>query len=154
MSIVYIGVDPGVSGGIAWKHGGSPTMHAEKMPQTDRDILELLHDIAVPSKRAFAVLEKVGAMPGQGVSSTFKFGMGFGGLKMALTAAQCPFELVTPQKWKKEFGLIFPKKLGLTKTQIKNKDKEKAQQLFPDLKITHATADAILLCEYAARMRH
>lgn len=47
-------------------------------------------------------VELVHAMPKQGVSSTFKFGLGFGGILGACGALGRRVELVTPQKWKKE----------------------------------------------------
>jgi Holliday junction resolvasome RuvABC endonuclease subunit len=120
----------------------------EKMPATMRDILTALEE---HSARSYAVIEKVHAMPAQGVSSTFKFGTSYGALLMALTAAYIPFEMVTPQKWQRELGVLSRK--GMTKTQHKNQLKAKAQELFPDLKVTLATADALLLAEYCRRLR-
>ncbi len=40
-------------------------------------------------------------MPGQGVSSTFKFGQGYGSILGIAAALSIPTELVTPQAWKK-----------------------------------------------------
>jgi hypothetical protein len=70
---------------------------------------------------------------------------------MALIASGVPFEAVTPGKWQKEFGLLAKK--GETKTAKKNRHKARAQELFPDLKITHATADALLIAEYGRRVK-
>jgi hypothetical protein len=36
----------------------------------------------------------------------------------------------------------------------KNVSKRKAQELFPQLKITHATADALLLAEFGRRAQN
>lgn len=137
-----IGIDPGASGGIAWITDGNPCV--EKMPDTLQDLWELIENItgALPHK-CKAYLEQVHSMPGQGVASSFKFGQGYGSLEMALTAAGIPFERVTPQKWQKSMGC-------LTKGD-KNVSKRKAQELFPQLKITHATADALLIAEYGRR---
>jgi hypothetical protein len=60
---------------------------------------------------------------------------------MAIVAAGIPFETVTPQKWQKTLGC-------LTKGD-KNVSKRKAQELFPDIKITHAIADSLLIAHYA-----
>ena len=65
-----------------------------------------------------------------------------------MTAAGIRWEYVTPQKWQREFGLILPK---LSNTDKKNRHKAVAQQLFPDVKITHAIADALLIAEYCRR---
>ena len=82
----------------------------------------------------------------------FKFGMSYGGLRMALTAAQIPFESATPQNWQKSLG-IGKKGKTETRTSFKNRLKAKAQQLFPNLKVTLATSDALLLAEYCRRKR-
>ena len=63
---------------------------------------------------------------------------------MALTAAGIPFERVRPQQWQKSLGC-------LTKGD-KNVTKRKAQELFPMMKVTHATADALLIAEYGRRV--
>lgn len=147
----WIGIDPGASGGIAWVDGYG-RWEARPMPKTERDIWLLVFGLGMEEEK-FALIEKVGAFPGQGVVSSFNFGGSYFGLRMALTAADIPWELVTPQRWQKEFSLIFPKSKGLSLTQKKNLHKAKAQQLFPGGQITHATADALLIAEYARRTR-
>jgi hypothetical protein len=80
-----------------------------------------------------------------GVVSAFTFGNGYGHLEMALTAAGIPFERVRPQAWQKAMGCM--------SKGDKNVTKAKAQELFPHLKITHATADACLIAEYGRRLQ-
>ena len=142
-----IGIDPGVNGGIAWITNGNPCV--EKMPETLADLWELMRDIATETygQQIRAYIEAVHSSPQQGVKSAFTFGQGYGRLEMALTAAGIPFERVSPQKWQKAMGC-------LTKGD-KNVSKRKAQELFPQLnqghRITHATADALLIAEYGRR---
>ena len=50
-------------------------------------------------------MEQVGAMPGQGATSMFNFGEGFGIVKEVLGALQIPVRMVTPQRWKRFAGL-------------------------------------------------
>ena len=133
---LVIGIDPGKSGGIGIISDDGN--YAIKMPETERDLFEYLRDNA---EGAFCLIEKVHAMPGQGVTSMFNFGMSYGSLRMAIVAAGIPFETVTPQKWQKTLGC-------LTKGD-KNVSKRKAQELFPDIKITHAIADSLLIAHYA-----
>ena len=150
--MTIIGIDPGQSGGIAWVTGSD--MRVAKMPETLADLwtlFEIIEKAGTPEQRLSkavsgfkAYIEQVHSMPGQGVASSFKFGRGYGNLEMALTAANIPFERVTPQKWQKAMGCM-------TKGD-KNVSKRKAQELFPQLKITHATADATLIAEYGRRM--
>ena len=144
-----IGIDPGKSGGIAWIADGKPCV--EKMPDTLQDLWELIDGIkaeaskplGIGETKAKAYLEQVSAMPGQGVTSCFTFGNGYGHLEMALTAAGIPFERVRPQKWQQVMGCM-------TKGD-KNVSKRRAQELYPQLKVTHAKADALLIATYGSR---
>jgi crossover junction endodeoxyribonuclease RuvC len=135
-----IGIDPGKSGGIAWIQDGKACV--EKMPDTLQDLWELLRDIAAEG-RCKAYLEQIHSSPQMGVVSSFTFGNGFGHLEMALTAAGIPFERVRPQVWQKAMGCM-------TKGD-KNVSKRKAQELFPNIKVNHAIADALLIATYGTR---
>lgn len=147
----YIGIDPGASGGIAVITPSKTVVVA--MPPTERDIWVFISKIVYRSDgECVAVIENVHSMPGQGVSSSFKFGQGFGGLRMALTAVGIPFDLVSPQKWQKTLGVV-PRTRTETKTSHKNKLKAMAQRQFPQLKITLKTADALLIALYCKRTR-
>jgi hypothetical protein len=104
---------------------------------------------------SFAVIEKVGAMPGNGVSSMFKFGRGTGVLIGCLIAAGIPFAEVTPQVWQKGFGIPTRRKKGRgaeSKTDFKNRLRSVAQKLFPRVDVTSETADALLLALYCQRL--
>ena len=142
-----IGIDVGTNGGIAWITDGKPCV--EKMPGSLRDLWELICDITnhprstVDGRKYKAYLEQVHSSPQMGVKSAFTFGNGFGHLEMALTAAGIPFERVRPQVWQKAMGCM-------TKGD-KNVSKRKAQELFPSMKMTHATADALLIASYGAK---
>jgi len=136
-----IGIDPGKSGGIAWIDDDMPGVIA--MPETLKDLFELLRDISCEGN-ATAYLEQVHSSPQMGVKSAFTFGNGFGHLEMALTGCAIPFQRIRPQAWQQTLGC-------LTKGD-KNVTKRRAQELFPDLKVTHATADALLIAEYGRRL--
>jgi len=56
------------------------------------------------------VVEDVHSMPKQGVSSTFKFGMGCGIIHGVAGALRLPLTLVTPNKWKAFHRLHGPNK--------------------------------------------
>lgn len=96
------------------------------------------------------VLEHVGAMPGQGSVSMFHFGENFGWIQGLLDSYHVPYELVRPQKWKKEFSC----------TSDKNTSIEVARRLFPgvDLRRTprcqkphDGICEALLMASYAKR---
>lgn len=138
---LYIGIDPGLSGGIAFiPDNGTPWAH--KMPETDKDLMELFRD-SINLSEPRALIELVHSSPQMGVKSAFTFGEGYGRLQMALTALGIPYERVRPQAWQKALGCM-------TKGD-KNVSKRRAQELFPDIKVTHSTADALLIAEYNRR---
>lgn len=142
----YIGVDPGASGSLAVINGEGEIVSL--IPFDEKEYKSILYGIsAMPCS---AVVEHVGAMPKQGVSSTFKFGQNFGFILGLMTAFEIPFELVRPQKWKKEFSC----------TSDKNTSIAVAQRLFPkaDLRRTprcskphDGHAEALLMAEYCRR---
>jgi Holliday junction resolvasome RuvABC endonuclease subunit len=140
-----IGIDAGKNGGIAWIQDGKACV--EKMPDTLQDLWELIEGIRYfdhpqnPNCKAY--LEQIHSSPQMGVVSAFTFGNGFGHLEMALTAAGIPFERVRPQVWQKAMGCM-------TKGD-KNVSKRKAQELFPQIKISHAIADALLIAAYGTK---
>lgn len=154
MKQAYIGIDPGKNGATVVMRDGAGM---DVMRHKDYDLngyCAAMREICLYNTTRICLIESVHAMPGQGVSSTFAFGRDLGQRETAVTASGIELEFVTPQAWQKEFGLIVRKQFGvepLTKTQKKNKHKMVAQKLFPFIKVTHATADALLIAEYAKR---
>lgn len=150
MNRITIGIDPGANGAIAWidERGKSCV---EKMPDTLQDLWELIRDItnfprsAIDGRKYKAYIEQVSSSPQMGVVSAFSFGRGYGNLEMALTAAGIPFERVRPQVWQKAMGCM-------TKGD-KNISKQRSQELFPDKKVIHATADALLIALYGTKQQ-
>lgn len=146
--MISMGIDPGGSGAIVViGNHGVPDFVRNSGTESD-----LASFVSAWCATDFAIIEKVGAMPKQGVSSTFKFGQSYGFLRGLLIANRIAFEEVTPQKWQKEFGLVRTNK-SESGTDKKNRHKAKAQQLFPGVKVTHANADALLIAEYCRRTK-
>lgn len=141
-----LGIDPGQSGALCVMNDQGEILAITKGNNTEHDISRFIG--AHPIK--FAMIEKVHSMPGQGVSSTFKFGMNYGFLRGLLVAHKIPFEEITPGKWQSHFGL---KGKGKGKTEHKNVLKGHAQQLYPDHKITLWNADAILIARYCVEKK-
>ena len=145
---LIVGVDPGMSGAAAWYRNG--THHAIPFKTlTDLEHLELFEGLG---PNTFAYLENVHSMPGQGVASTFKFGVHYGMLRMALMAAGIGFQTVTPAVWQRKMSCLSKGDKKVTRA--------KAQELFPSVEIigrgskapTHAVADALLIAEYGRRV--
>lgn len=144
-----IAIDPGSSGAVCvLSASGEIIVH--KMPDTPKDLLELLRSISL-TYESTCYLEKVGGLPKMGGSSMFNFGQGYGHLEMALLALNIKTVTTRPQEWQKVFGIGTKGKSSTT--EWKNKLKAKAQQLFPTIKVTLWNADALLIGEWARNLR-
>ena len=145
--MLVIGIDPGASGALAFYFPDTPErISVYDMPLVDGEINcgHLAYQIK-SYKPDFAIIELVGARPGQGVSSMFKFGVAFGMARATVSTLMIPHRFVTPAKWKKHFNL----------PADKEKARELATQLWPSAmsfarKKDHGRAEAALLCKYAA----
>lgn len=170
--MVTIAIDPGANGGVAISSDGDISVVA--MPETDSDIVKLIKCAFeyYPDGIKRAVVEKVGGYiggEGQPGSAMFNFGHNVGVVIGALIALGFRIERPTPQQWQRALGLGTSQKekagKGATqaerkaikqrnathKREWKNKLKAKAQELFPDQKVTLKTADALLILEAARR---
>ena len=137
---MILGLDPGKSGGMVLLDANSTIIDRIIFSHnTDHDIADCIREWN-ENDGLIAYLEQVHSMPRQGVASTFKFGAHFGMLRGMLIMAHIPFRLVTPGMWQR--------KLGCLSHGNKNVTKSAAQQRWPDLKWTHAFADAALIAEY------
>lgn len=143
--MTFIGIDPGCKGGIAIIDGDNIMV----FPYSDekyREIFEMYQ-----GTNCLCFIEKVHSMPKQGVSSTFTFGMNYGKILGMLIGFRIPFELITPQKWKKKFTLI-----GVDK----NASIQKCKELYPNVSLlatersrkeNDGMAEALLIATAAKR---
>lgn len=141
----FMGIDPGKSGAAALLTHDNKTLIVDwndTVPSTIRVLREWRHDYNI----ILCTLEKVGAAPGQGVSSMFKFGVGTGIWIGILHCLKIPFTEVAPVTWMK--GIVNKKKAS----NSKQASCESCLRLFPKAPITlkkhHGRADAILLAFY------
>lgn len=141
----YIGIDPGLKGAICVWGGCDIVATCKLSDKTPKDVYDFVKTYAPDT--AYAVIEKVGAMPGNGSAGMFKFGRAYGELSMLLVALDVPHSHVTPQKWQKGLGLPKAKK-----DEHKRHLKALAQQRFPKHKWTLETCDAALIAEYASNL--
>ena len=144
--MIYIGCDPGKTGSMAiiWHTGD-----VEVIPFDKAGYINAIAR-ANETDECKCCLEHVSAMPRQGVTSTFSFGENFGWCQGVLDAYGVSYELVRPQKWKREFSV----------TADKNTSIEVCKRLFPDVSLKRTEncrkdddgmAEALLMCEYARR---
>jgi len=116
---VVVGIDPGMAGGIAAYGWNSQKLVAySRMPtimigQKKHVDAAFVHRFMVDVDADVVVIEQVHAMPGQGVTSTFTFGQGYGSVCGAASIFGVVTEFVTPQKWKKAMNLSKDKRASL-----------------------------------------
>jgi crossover junction endodeoxyribonuclease RuvC len=171
-----LGIDPGLTGGLAVVDSFGKLVKAWEMPRAASGELDLNRLTAIVLDAVHkcgvnhGIIEQVHAMPGQGVSSMFKFGMVFGAVQGILAARSIPFTLVRPQAWQKlAFVGVSEIKSAerITKTgkTVKAKREPKkmaavaASRLFPGADLTSSTGsafhegktDAALIAFYGAR---
>jgi hypothetical protein len=139
---IVMGVDPGVTGGLAFVSNSMIEAFDIPVVAGEVDVDELVR-IVRRFGPALAVVERAGAMPKQGVASTFKYGVAYGALRATLVACNVPTHLIAATKWKKAYLL--------------DRDKEKARALairfWPGCglfarKKDHGRAEAALLAKY------
>lgn len=149
---MIIGIDPGKAGAIGYitPAGGAD---AVPMPVAGKEIdAQAISRLLFENQPSLVIIEKAQAMPGQGVTSMFNYGKGFGMILGVCEAMKIPYRLVTPQAWKKVI---------LAGTA---KDKDAAvnfvRRAYPSVNLTpgrkvkphDGMADAVCIAEYGARL--
>lgn len=108
--MIVCGIDPGKSGAIVTLDNGVPVEWMMMPVLKDGkhswvDGGELARFLSAPVPHTVRI-ESVHSMPGQGVSSMFRFGKMAGGVETTMGVLGLPWATVAPQAWKKQFGLI------------------------------------------------
>ena len=150
-----IGIDPGLSGGIAilddlkiFDIYDMPIMSEGKKNKNQLNSAQLVNIIKkniISNGDTFLIVEQGSAMPGQGVTSMFNFGQTFGSIKGICAALNLPIFFVRPAKWKKHFDLI---------NSSKDASRTKVIEMYPSIsprlskKKDVNKADAILIARY------
>lgn len=128
--MTILAIDPGAKGALAFfdpdagtlEIVDTPTVEVKRGAKVKTEIsAQMLAAIIQARKPSQAVVEKVGAMPGQGVSSMFQFGRGVGMIEGVLAALQIPVTYVAPQSWQKSVGA----------RSGKDGNRQRAAELFP-----------------------
>lgn len=175
----FLGIDPGKTGGLAVVNCSGTVYEAHPMPATRQDTYRLLARIVECRRPLFAIVEKVGPMPKQGVTSMFTFGQNYERPLAILTCLGVRCDEVDPKSWQQALGVSAPKaKTRRKKGDPKPTDEEKkamkvaaarkkrehklkllakAQALFPDAGLSGVVSrdggrgDSLLLAEFLRR---
>lgn len=141
--MTVLGIDPGVTGGLAALFDDG-RIEACDIPNVAGEVdVEAVLRIIEGYRLTAAIIERANAMPKQGVSSTFKYGVAYGSLRTTVALLKIPTHLVAANKWKKHFGL----------DADKEKSRALAMRLWPGCglftrKKDHGRAEAALIARY------
>lgn len=134
-------------GGYAIISGGK----AAAYPWDNDEFAEFCNLLEAGGEPVMACVERVSAMPGQGVTSMFNFGKASGYIEGVLSACGIGFQLIQPQKWKKEFTLIGKDKgasIAVCKRLFPGVNLKRTDKCRTD---SDGMAEALLMAEYARR---
>lgn len=148
-----LGVDPGLSGAIALLDTAAKgTLVVMDMPvvtittstkktRNELNLAALAQDIGALAPD-HVVIERVSAMPGQGVTSMFRFGYAAGAVAGVVAGLGIPLSFVEPKAWKKRLAVP---------AQPDDASRLIVCRLFPRFadqfrrKLDHNRADAVLI---------
>jgi crossover junction endodeoxyribonuclease RuvC len=112
-TIRILGIDPGLGGALAlltslgdFTVTDMPVLEIERGGKSKREL-----DIGALAARicemapTHAVIERVGARPGQGVTSMFAFGRGVGQFEGVIAACRVPVSYVSPPTWRRAMSV-------------------------------------------------
>lgn len=148
--MIYLGIDPGAKGGISAINENGQVVFCEIMSR--ESLIEICKQVLeLSDNKVIACVEQVHAMPGQGVTSMFNFGKSAGFIEGVLETLGIGYQLVPPQKWKKEFSLS---KTDKTASINVCKSLYPEQSLLPTERCKKASdgmAESLLMATYAKR---
>jgi crossover junction endodeoxyribonuclease RuvC len=151
--MIYVGIDPGLKGGVAAIDSSGDVVLIERMPTMPGmakgkamvdgvALADLLNGCKMSPSLFVGAVELVGAMPKQGVTSSFSFGTGYGIVLGVLSALGVGYVTVPPAKWKKHHGLL---------KKDKNASIGLATRLWPRARIgkgADGIAEALLIADW------
>lgn len=137
-----IAIDPGASGGLAWRMGSESG--AFPLPKTPKQLVDRLKVLRHECKVAFIedIPKFTGAkLPGSTIAVLFH---SFGFIEGVLMTLGFEVIRLKPQAWQKALSLGTREKTQ-TKAEWKRKLKSEAERRFPHVDVTLATSDALLI---------
>jgi len=153
--MIFIGIDPGKSGGIASIVCGAAGVSI--MDDSIQGILQTIQQILRyqdSMDRVHVFLEKGQTMPQNGGVHSYNYGHHNGSIEGILVALKLPYTLIKPQTWMKVMHVGTDSKL-----ETKERSVQACRRIFPDLNLTpprcrkphDGMAEALLIAEYGRR---
>ncbi len=152
---VFCGIDPGLTGALAFLNTDTARLEVFDMPTVKVSTGDSTRTVMQPAKLAdlldkkapdLSLVEKVHSTPNDGHVGAFTFGKATGIIYGVLAGLDLPYEEATPGKWKKDLKVPANKEEAVGV----------ASRLFPrctsiwNLKKHHGRAEAALIALYLA----
>ena len=117
-----VGIDPGLTGGIAVLSSSGAWLHGRRMPvlqvkQRKLIDVKLVMDF-IGDQVGQVVVEAPNSMPRQGLQSTYNFGRHCGAVEAVALMTGAPVQLVTPSQWKGKLGVSSDKRASLDRARM------------------------------------
>lgn len=146
---IYVGIDPGSKGAIAVICDDEVSLF--DMPTLEQLMANTTVLKVLNNNRYRVAIESVHPLPGQSCIASFTYGENFLLAKLIGMCYNRDPVMVSPQKWKKYYGL--KREPDETKTEYKRRSVDKARELFPsvteDLKYSKdGRAEALLIANW------
>ena len=156
MDKFIIGIDPGLTGGIAVLDSETKELvrladmpvipEGNKKKVSGHGLMKIMGDYS-RQQVDMVYLERVGARPGQGVVSMFNFGRSYGAVEAAIAVMGLPVTYVAPQSWKRAAGLL---------RADKDASRGRVLDLYPNAEVhrkkDNGRADAVLIARYGGSL--
>ena len=148
-SKIFVGIDPGINGGVAVisEIPDKENILAFKCPDTPTKMAYALM-ASIPENVSYedvlVLIEHVHAMPKQGVVSTFTFGKNLGHWEGICGSFELDVEYAGPRTWMGHYDC----KPNLSRRERKRYLRGLAEELFPNIKMTFNVSDALLIANY------
>jgi hypothetical protein len=152
---VWVGIDPGKSGGIAAVGPAEGQVRVIAMPESPAELHKALVELT-GGGIGFVFMEKAQPMPKQGVVSVYNYGHHNGFIEGILVGLGVRHMLFKPQVWQKVMHLGADSKL-----ELKARSLQVCQRIFPGVSLlptpkcrkpSDGMAEALLIAEYGRRM--
>jgi crossover junction endodeoxyribonuclease RuvC len=152
MAMIILGIDPGVSGAIAFLATDKPDrISVYDMPILADDINpHPLRQLIRDYRPDWAIIERSHPHPREGVKSVWRYAAAFTTAVVVVKLLEIPLLFVTPAQWKKALHL----------TKDKEQSRARAIETFPpcsehfQLKKHHNRAEAAMLAFYASTLQN
>lgn len=157
MSNLILAIDPGITGAYALVEPDGTILRVDDLPVIadlktkwiDGDRLTEQWVALIGERDVSGVIERSHPMPEISSQAAFSLGLTLGSLLVSLQMIQARIELVAPQSWKRDLGLLSP---GSTDNSRKRMSLDKARLLFPhaplDRQKDHGRAEALLIAHW------